>query len=302
METKHKWATGLLIGTITIVLISASSLLAVAPEKIGDQPAIIHRAAEKGRPLVIKLHTWSGDYRQHDPFREWAQRNGWNYIHPDFQGPNNRPEACLSDRVIADIDEAIDFGISTLGADESRVFIVGESGGGHAALGYALRGNRKIKSVQAWVPVTDLELWYADCSKNSRLQKYARDMERITGKPGVFDAREARRRSPAHMSVPAKLPEIHIFAGYHDGHTGSVSIRHSLAFFNHICRSIGQTGISEETISGLCERTIGAPADAPRIGGRKVIFSQRVPNVSVTIFDGGHELLPHHAQSLLGNP
>ena len=37
-------------------------------------------------PLVVALHTWSGDYKQqhHKPIREWCMKNGWPTFIPTF--------------------------------------------------------------------------------------------------------------------------------------------------------------------------------------------------------------------------
>lgn len=38
------------------------------------------------KPLVVSLHTWSGDYRQSDPIANLSLAKDLNYIHPDFRG------------------------------------------------------------------------------------------------------------------------------------------------------------------------------------------------------------------------
>lgn len=48
------------------------------------QPAIIHRATVKNRPLLISLHTWSGNYQQTDSVANYAVARNWNYIFPKF--------------------------------------------------------------------------------------------------------------------------------------------------------------------------------------------------------------------------
>jgi pimeloyl-ACP methyl ester carboxylesterase len=58
-------------------------------------------------PLIVSLHTWSGNYRQHDPLAAQCLALDWNYIRPDFRGPNYTPKACGSPQVISDIDDAI---------------------------------------------------------------------------------------------------------------------------------------------------------------------------------------------------
>ena len=40
----------------------------------------------KPQPLIVSLHTWSGDYNQEDPLTKEVLLRDWNYIHPDFRG------------------------------------------------------------------------------------------------------------------------------------------------------------------------------------------------------------------------
>lgn len=72
-----------------------------------NQLAYFHKAGSVDeRPLLVSLHTWSGEYSHKDPLAPMAIEAGWNYIHPVFQGPNKTTDACLSNKVIADIDPA----------------------------------------------------------------------------------------------------------------------------------------------------------------------------------------------------
>jgi hypothetical protein len=74
------------------------------------QPAYFLRAQSKvPKPLIVSLHTWSGDYSQDDPLADMARTAGWNYIHPDFRGPNRTADACLSPKALTDIDDAIKY-------------------------------------------------------------------------------------------------------------------------------------------------------------------------------------------------
>src|SRR3546814_626109 len=72
------------------------------------QRAYVYEApAKEPRPLSVSLHTWSGNYEQRDTIVNMCIDRGYHYIHPDFSGPNKRPEACGSDLVVSDIDDAI---------------------------------------------------------------------------------------------------------------------------------------------------------------------------------------------------
>ena len=53
------------------------------------QMAYFYSSNEKKRPLVISLHTWSGNYEQKDDLVIQCIENEYNYIHLDFRGPNN---------------------------------------------------------------------------------------------------------------------------------------------------------------------------------------------------------------------
>ncbi len=36
------------------------------------------------KPLIVSLHTWSGDYSQNDSLAEICKKKELNYIHPEF--------------------------------------------------------------------------------------------------------------------------------------------------------------------------------------------------------------------------
>src|SRR5690606_11465605 len=61
------------------------------------QPAIFYRSkALEKMPLIVSLHSWSNCYLNVDPHAKNIKEKDWNYIYPNFRGPNNRPEACGS--------------------------------------------------------------------------------------------------------------------------------------------------------------------------------------------------------------
>ena len=75
-------------------------------------------------PLIVALHTWSGDYRQrhYKQIEEWVKEKGWVLIHPDFRGPAKRPEATGSELVVKDIVSAIEYAKKTSRIDEKAIF------------------------------------------------------------------------------------------------------------------------------------------------------------------------------------
>ena len=119
------------------------------------QPALFYAPAgrAKPRPLLVGLHSWSGDYRQNNsPYGKWCIEQKWNFIHPNFRGPNRRPEATGSELVVADILSAVEFAKKNGAVDETRIYLVGASGGGYAALLLAGR------APEIWAGVSALSL------------------------------------------------------------------------------------------------------------------------------------------------
>lgn len=265
------------------------------------QMAYLYRSPDDGAPLVVSLHTWSGGYDQHDPLAEKAAIMGWNYIHPDFQGPNNSPDACLSEKVIADIDEAITYAIYETGADANNVFIVGVSGGGYAALGYYLQADPRIKKVFSWVPISDLNHWYAQTQRSGT--RYARDVLACTGSDGGrLNAEAAKQRSPLRWDIPeANLPDLDIYAGINDGHEGSVPVSHSVLFYNkmvdHFSGGQAET-VGPSLMADILTRSVHNDV-IDTVEGRSIIYTASYKGVSLTVFEGGHEMLVSHTSDEL---
>jgi len=46
--------------------------------------------SDRPRPLIVSLHTWSGNYNQIDQLAELCESKDLNYIHPDFRGANRK--------------------------------------------------------------------------------------------------------------------------------------------------------------------------------------------------------------------
>jgi len=175
-------------------------------ESIGDE----------NKPLVVSLHQWSADYSIYrNSLAHETKAKNWNYIHPDFRGPNKHVKACGSEYVIADIDESIDWAIKNLPVDTTRIFIVGASGGGYAALCHFMKSRHKIKEYSVWVPISDLKRWYFE--SKSRNSKYATDIIRCTCEDcNEINLELAVERSPLYWETPVnKLDDckLKIYAG-----------------------------------------------------------------------------------------
>ena len=263
------------------------------------QRCIGAQAKVANRPLLVSLHTWSGDYRQFDSLAAWAIRNDWNYIHPDFQGPNVSERACLSGEVIRDIDQAIDWAIERWGADRDRIQVVGESGGGHAALGYWIAGKHPIASTQAWCAMTDLIAWHAECAASDipKFRQHADDIMRCTGSVASLNQEQAALRSPLHMPLPERARgALSIFAGITDGQPnadprGPVPVSPSIRFFNRVAAVHGTPGIEDALAMTFQHANFPWPKSTEMFGGRRVALRRQSKNVTVVLFDGGHERL-----------
>ncbi|XLS30786.1 alpha/beta hydrolase family protein [Flavobacteriaceae bacterium M23B6Z8] len=258
------------------------------------------------RPLLVSLHTWGGDYKEYDPLANLAYDQNLNYIHPDFYGPNNKPEACCSDQVIKAIDAAIAYAIKNGNVDPGEIYITGASGGGYATLCMLLKSTHKIKSFAAWVPVTDLEAWYYE--NKIRKGNFTNDILACTSSGKTINRVNAAKRSPLQWQTNSHNLEnanIAIYAGIYDGITGSVPITHAINFYNKLLKDRGVPESAPEYVndyekSYLLEKRIPLH-DLGSISGRKVCLRKTYENITLVIFEGGHEMLAEYNLKTLMN-
>lgn len=256
-------------------------------------------------PLIVSLHTWSGDYMQEDPLAAEIIQRGWNYIHPDFRGPNNSPEACGSDLVVSDLQDAIEYALRNSTSDPEDIHIIGVSGGGYATLTAYMKLNYRIRSFNAWASISDLAAWYKEC--RSRHLKYAEDIEKVTSTGEGFNLKVALERSPVFMTAEPDLRNgsfLNIYAGVNDGYSGSVPVSHSVGFYNKIISdryaARRDLMVSDSTLAALLARRVNPDEyNGITLGGRNVYLSAGTGEVNVTVFEGGHEMLVPQALSLI---
>lgn len=252
-------------------------------------------------PLLVWLHTWSGDYLQGVDQVPRARERGWAMIAPDFRGPNNRPEACASDLAVQDVLDAVEHARKHARVDPERIYVMGSSGGGHMALMMAARAPELWAGVSAWVPISDLEAWHSESL--TRQQRYAEMLDQSCGgPPGPKTLAEYRRRSPLFHLAAAKGLPLDINAGIHDGHTGSVPVSHSVRAFNVLCDANGakDAKISDEAINFMVrERKVPAPLASEREDDpereKAILFRRVAGGARLTIFEGGHDSEPSAA-------
>ena len=275
-----------------------------------SQPAFFFSATAKDKPspLLVALHTWSGDYKQkyHMPIQEHCIRNGWAYIHPNFRGPNRTQQATGSDLAVQDVLDAVAYAKDHARVDDKQVFLVGTSGGGYMSLLMAGRAPGVWAGVSAWVPISDLAAWHAENKASGR--KYARDIELSCGGPPGKSSKvdvEYRHRSPlTHLPKARGVVPLDINAGIFDGHKGSVPISHSLHAFNAVADVPDRLTLPQ--INEFVPGKLIQPIQDSSYGRNKPLFRRNSARARVTIFDGGHEMVANAAiswiQSQLDKP
>ncbi len=257
------------------------------------------------KPLLVTLHTWSAGYDQPNyPYAEWCVKYGWAFIHPDFRGYNNKPEACGSDLTVQDIVDAVKYAQTQADIDPERIYLAGCSGGGYLSLVMAGRHPEIWAGVSAWVPILDLAEWHRDSS--IRKNGYATHMElSCGGTPGSSPAVDAeyRKRSAITYLANAKGIPVEIGAGIHDGHRGSVPIRHTLNAFNILANPaerIDHADIEYMTEKEAVPSHLQDPdLNDPLYGNFTPLFRKVSDNARVTIFEGGHTAVVNAALAWL---
>lgn len=269
-----------------------------------SQPALYYNSgSDEEKPLLMVLHSWSIGYLQNIdiPLGEFAVANDWVFIHPDFRGQNDgRPESTASELVISDMEDALEYARENANIDESRIYLLGYSGGAMNALHFASRHPETFAGVAAWVPVYDLVTWYQWNAE--RGEPYA---DEITGACGGVPTEDSEAREEcAQRSVSAHLPEV---AGElrvllaHGINDNTVPPEQALHAFNDLAAEEDQ--IPQEQIDQLMEHREVPEALAERSTHEErnfkyfdeadasvQLYLQSGP-AELVLFDGEHEML-----------
>ena len=251
------------------------------------------------KPLIVSLHSWSGNYTQKDPLAKQILKNQWNYIHPDFRGANNKPKACGSEFVLADIDDAISFAIKNGNVDLEQIHVVGASGGGFATMLAYMKSAHDIKTFSSWVGISDLVKWYYESL--GRGNKYARHISMATtGDTITIDTEEAKKRSPFFMDTPIQKRQnskFYLYCGIHDGYTGSVPITQTIDFYNKLATDVlpeNEKSLVPQKVRETMLRQRNLPGSElnEKLGDRKIWYKNSCRDkIFLTVFEGGHEMV-----------
>ncbi|OGV58178.1 MAG: hypothetical protein A2X49_03160 [Lentisphaerae bacterium GWF2_52_8] len=260
------------------------------------QPALAFTAkTDEQRPLLVALHTWSGDYTQaggETVYADWCIQNSWHFIHPNFRGPNWTPQALGSDFVVEDISSAVEHMKKICKVDPDRIYLVGVSGGGHASLLMAGRRPEIWAGVSAWCGISSIKEWYEQ-TKAAKRDYYEHIETACGGNPSVNPeaARACELRSPAFCLKNARGVNLDINAGVEDGRTGSVPFSQSLYAFNEVVPASDR--IAPATIESFYEKpdAFAQEIDDPVYGAHTPLFRKTSGNARVTVFKGGHEIV-----------
>lgn len=262
------------------------------------QPMMFYKPqTDESRPLLVALHSWSANYQQAESviYSEWCIANDWIFIHPNFRGPNVRPQATGSELVIGDILSAIDYAKSNSRVDESRIYAVGWSGGGYLGLLLAGRAPEIWAGVSAWVPISDLNAWYEESTRLGT--KYVREIAASCGGSPTREpaaANECWKRSPLTYLERARGVPIHMNHGIRDGRSSAdpVPVSQSLRAFNLLAAP--QERFTEDEITYFTREAqvpahLRSDTSDPLSGGLRILFQRQSGNARVTIFDGAHD-------------
>lgn len=251
------------------------------------------------QPLIVSLHTWGGDYSQKEDLSAICKQKNLNYIHPDFRGPNRTKDACCSELALTDIDDAITYAIENFNVDKSKIYVIGVSGGGYATLSTLMKSKHDIKKFSAWAPVTDLIARYNESKiLNSTIFN---DILICTNSGNILNEVNAKQRSPIYWDTPVdklKKSKVSIYAGVFDGIKEFVPITHSINFYNKVLSDLSVSDstkyVSNSEKLKLLEyrKPIG---NYGYIGDRKIYLKKDFKNLSLVIFEGGHEILAESA-------
>jgi dienelactone hydrolase len=265
------------------------------------QPALWYDSgSDRAKPLLITLHSWSFDYTQpvSIPFGLWSVQNDWVFIHPDYRGKYDNPEATASELAIQDILDAREYALANANIDPERIYLTGFSGGAMTALILAGRYPDQWSAVSAWVPIYNLNDWYWYSITENPERHYAGNIADSCGgvpRPGTAAARECQKRSPAPYLKDARGTGVRIYlsVGIEDD---IVPPGQALLAFNDLAEEEDRFSVKEilylNQNNSLPDGLSGNFSDENyQAAGKPLLFRRESANVTLSFFAGGHDVL-----------
>jgi len=265
------------------------------------QPALFYDSGSGSpKPLLVALHSWSRDYRQKTsiPYGLWCVENDWVFIHPDYRGVFDNPDATNSEPALRDVLDAVDYAKKNARIDDSRIYLIGFSGGAMTALIMAGRHPEVWTAVSAWVPIFNLPDWYRYNAAKFPDRHYAKHIiSAFGGIPAAGSAaeKECNRRSPSSYLKNAKGRRLRIYIG-HGIEDDYAPPGNAFETFNELAdpadrihrkdiESIDRTGKLPPHLSGAFEDPMYLKA------GKPLLFRKTSGNATLSLFKGGHDVL-----------
>ncbi len=223
----------------------------------------------------------------------------FNYIHPNFRGPNLSKDACCSKLAISDIDDAITFAIKNTKVDTTKINVVGVSGGGYATLCAFMKSKHNINKFSAWNSITNLIDWYYETKPIN--SNYSQDILDCTGSGNELNENKAKLKSPVFWNTPIEKrsnSSLYIYAGILDGKKGPVPIAQSINFYNKLLSDMSVNDSSKYVSDFEFKKLKAIPYPNWNYGSienRKIHLKKEYKNIRIIIFDGNHEMLPEFA-------
>ncbi len=261
--------------------------------------AFYDSGSAREKPLLVVLHSWSASYLQNIsiPYARFAVDNDWVFVHPDYRGRNRRPEATFSELAVQDVIDAVEYARSRGHVDDSRIYLVGYSGGAMMSLVLAGRYPERWAGVVTWVAVVDLVEWYETMSR--RGSRYAREIAASCGgapRPGTRAEAECLRRSPLTY-LPRAAGHAPIFIAHGLGDL-LASPDHAIRAFNALAAPEDRiTDAQREHIAAqraLPQELWGETAGVDRAfehAGTPVVLRRTSRQATLVLFDGPHDML-----------
>jgi hypothetical protein len=158
--------------------------------------------------------------------------------------------------------------------------------------------------VSAWVGISDLAAWHARHTKSRYGEMLRASCSGAPGESPDVDEQYRLRSPKTWLDRAAEVP-LDLAAGVHDGHRGSVPIRHTLEAFNVVAAAQGLPVVTEQEIAqlsrpnGRLERPQATDQEEDPALGRAIYLRRTSGKARVTIFEGGHERVARAAADWL---